>query len=184
MEVSGYYQYQRDEQGNEPQRSSTVRILGPGQRLLISVALLAGLLTFFLPAINFDPPVLQRSHWSLLDIVSGIQNGTLPEGITSFLPTILVLYLLILADLVGLFILRVLSTAASQALFAVVGAGIWLEARYSTVIDSKHELERFFYYGRTTRGHATFSYGNSLLLITILVILLITTTVRRQSYSD
>lgn len=182
MEVSGYYQYQLDEQGKGPPRPSTSHLLGPAQRLTVSCALLVGLLTFFLPTINTNPPVLERHHWSLLSIISEIQNGHLPEGLTSFLPMILVLYFLMLADFIGLFISRRLSAATLQATFALIEVWIWAECRFSSVGDRKHDLERFFYYGRNPTGNVTFGYGTHLLLVMILAIFVISIAAPSRIY--
>ncbi len=53
---------------------------------LVFIAL--GLLTFFLPVINFDPPMLDRQHWSVLDVARQLPHPTSDTPATTF-PTAL-----------------------------------------------------------------------------------------------
>ena len=55
--------------------------LGPKRRTVAILVVMLGILTFFLPLISTQPPVLHRSHWSPFDIVRQMYLGHLPQPI-------------------------------------------------------------------------------------------------------
>ena len=57
--------------------SSPVRLFGLSQRASALLVIAIGLLTFFLPLITVDPPVLDTTHWSAFDIVRQMYRGNL-----------------------------------------------------------------------------------------------------------
>ena len=50
---------------------------GPRKRLALGVITL-GVVTFVLPIVNLDPPVLNRAQWSPVQILSAVYTGELP----------------------------------------------------------------------------------------------------------
>src|SRR6201997_595595 len=52
------------------------------RKALVLIAL--GLLTFFLPVINFDPPLQDRQHWSVLDIARRLPAPATDTPATTF----------------------------------------------------------------------------------------------------
>lgn len=56
--------------------------LGPRRRSILFVIVAAGILTFFVPLMTTDPPVLGKAHWSLFNMALRICQGRLPPSHT------------------------------------------------------------------------------------------------------
>jgi hypothetical protein len=57
------------------------RPLGRRRRLLALLAVGAGLLTFFVPLVTIDPPVLGITHWSAFNTVTSMYEGKLSQPV-------------------------------------------------------------------------------------------------------
>jgi hypothetical protein len=130
--------------------------LGPKRRLLALIVVAGGILTFFLPLISTQPPVLQTSDWSPFAIVRQIYIGRLPQPICErcgepairsllALPLdVAVVYGLILSALVVLCVRK----SAALAWIGIVGANLSLATymlRGGTNFATKWEFEKTFY---------------------------------------
>lgn len=56
-----------------------VKSSDPAKRTLLLLILAFGCLTFFLPLVRIDPPVLERTRWSCFQIVREAYRGRLPS---------------------------------------------------------------------------------------------------------
>lgn len=56
--------------------------LGPRRRSILLVIIAIGILTFFVPLMTTDPPVLHMTHWSLFTMLLRIFQGELPPSHT------------------------------------------------------------------------------------------------------
>jgi hypothetical protein len=93
-------------------RTRRVKSSDPAQRLLMLIVVIAGILTFFLPLISVDPPVVGRRLWSPFKVVEEAYDGNLSQpvcercaepAVKAFvaLPLdVTIIYLLILSTLV------------------------------------------------------------------------------------
>jgi hypothetical protein len=57
------------------------RPLGRRRKSLALLAVGGGLLTFFVPLITIDPPVLETNHWSAFSIVTSMYEGKLSQPV-------------------------------------------------------------------------------------------------------
>ena len=125
--------------------------LGPRRKILAAGVLILGLLSFFLPLIKVDVPVLDKTRWSPFDLAVRVYEGDLPPRVTgrtlatTSIPIMIpAVYLLQLAALVSL------ATSPSPVILkniAVIGvctSWLWRGDRLS--------FEELFY--------GTFSYHN------------------------
>jgi len=69
--------------GTSTRESSSLfsRPLGRPRRVLALVVIGMGLVTFFIPLIAINPPVLETTHWSAFRTVSRMYEGRLPEPV-------------------------------------------------------------------------------------------------------
>ena len=81
---------------------------GPRKRFALAVIAL-GIVTFVLPIVNVDPPVLNRAQWSPVQILSAVYVGVLPVANGHFDEVLLeaaLLYLLMIAALGAVYLPR------------------------------------------------------------------------------
>jgi hypothetical protein len=146
--------------------------LGPRRKLLAIAVLGVGLLTFFVPLITTDPPVLGKTHWSMFDIVSNVYAGDFFPSraeIVAFPVAVPMAYLLMLCSLVMCFFRSqgALPSAAIAGMLLAVRAWYW----------EKNDFERMFYTaGSTAWPHVDVGLLAISLLVVIGVFLFITTS--------
>jgi hypothetical protein len=98
------------------------------------LVIVVGLLTFFLPLVSIDPPVLDKTHWSAFDIVQAMYQGHLhaPAGcarcgepavraIMALPLLVTVIYGLLVVALLPLSIPYALNTVATISGLGVIG---------------------------------------------------------------
>lgn len=108
---------------------------------LAFLAIVSGLMTFFVPLVTTDPPVLGRGHWSPWDIFSAITIGELPikrDDLLSSLPIMATaIYVLLIIALVALGFSRSPRILARVAAVGCFTSWFWRGDRIS--------LEEMFY---------------------------------------
>jgi len=100
--------------------------LGRRRRSLAFMAVIAGLLTFFLPLVTTNPAVMGHSHWSPWNISWQIYEGSLPPSIP-FMAT--AVYLLLMVAFVALCLDSSRDALAKIAIFGLFTSMFWFEDR-------------------------------------------------------
>lgn len=129
--------------------------LGPRRRSILLVIIAAGILTFFVPLMTTDPPVLGRTQWSVFDLALRVCQRELPPSnhwttdLVKLPPDPVLLYLLLLSLLVVLFF-----PSLHRHLAAMAAIGILLNSEMWKFQDV--DFERTFY------GHLSYNPNSSL----------------------
>ncbi|HUJ94261.1 MAG TPA: hypothetical protein VLW84_03275 [Terriglobales bacterium] len=113
----------------------------PRRKLFAAVVLGAGFLTFFLPLIGIDHPVLNRTQWSMFDVISNVYHGTLFPSRTELgsIPIALpIIYLIMLCSFLVICFFR-----SQNALRFATIAGILLAVR--SWYWERTDFERMFH---------------------------------------
>jgi hypothetical protein len=129
--------------------------LGPRRRSILLVIIAAGILTFFVPLMTTDPPVLGRTQWSVFDLALHVCQRELPPSdhwridLVKLPPDPALLYLLLLFLLVVL-----LFPSLHRHLAAMAAIGILVNSEMWKFQDL--DFERTFY------GHLSYNPNFSL----------------------
>lgn len=108
---------------NRDQRGfKTAGSLGPRRRSLAFLAVLTGLLTFFLPIVSTDPEVMGIAHWSVWNISWQIYEGNLLPNRDDLLSSIPMMPLAILVLLFLAFVVLCVSPS-SRTLTKIAATG-------------------------------------------------------------
>jgi hypothetical protein len=89
-------------------RPLQVKPLGGPRKRFAFALIIVGLMTFFLPIVTLDPPLLNRAHWSPFHILSAVYAGALPVARGHFdevLVEIALLYVLMILALGAVYLL-------------------------------------------------------------------------------
>jgi hypothetical protein len=109
--------------------------LGKRRKSLAFLVIAAGLLTFFLPLVTTNPPVVGRSRWSACSILWQIYEGNLPlksENLLSSIPVMAtVVYLLLVFGFVALCLSASRDGLAIIAIFGFFTTMFWRGDRNS-----------------------------------------------------
>lgn len=100
---------------------------GPRRKLLATIIVGAGLLTFFLPLINTMPSILNKTQWSMYEIVIDVYNGRLfPDrtDVILFPVEILIIYFNLLGALIIVYF-----WSSQRALSFMSVVGMWFAVR-------------------------------------------------------
>jgi len=122
--------------------------LGRRRRSLAFLAIVAGLLTFFLPLVTTHPAVMGRSHWSPWNISRQIYEGNLPPSIPLMAT---VSYLLLMVAFGALCLTSSRDVLAKIAIFGFFTSWFWRGDRRSFEVlfygDVHYEVTRYHYLG-------------------------------------
>jgi hypothetical protein len=129
--------------------------LGPRRRSILRIVATVGILTFFVPLIATDPPVLSKAQWSVFDLALHVCQRELPPSnhwatdLVKLPPDPALLYLLLLSIMVVLFF-----PSLHRHLAAMSAIGILLNSEMWKFQDV--DFERTFY------GHLSYNSNSSL----------------------
>jgi len=120
--------------------------LGRRRRSLAFLAVLAGLLTFFLPLVTTNPAVIGQSHWSPWNISWQIYEGNLHPSIP-FMATLI--YMLLVVAVVALWLSPSRDGLAITAIFGLFTSLFWRRDMRSFEMlfygDVHYEVTRYHY---------------------------------------
>lgn len=130
--------------------------LGPQRRAIVMLVVAGGMLTFFLPLVSTQPPVLHTSRWSLFDIVRQMYLGHLPQPICERCDEPMVRSCMALPFLITLIyglmfcalVFAWLRKSTALAWTGILGIGLSLGTymfRGGTNFETKWEFEKTFY---------------------------------------
>jgi hypothetical protein len=123
--------------------------LGKNRKRLALLVIAIGICTLFASIVVVDPPILNRSKWSALDIASNIYNGTLPVPGGNFdegLLEIALIYVLMILALGTLWI-----PGPPKTLLAISTVGFILSSLAKFWDSAFHRM--FGYYGHMQQWH-------------------------------
>ena len=172
--VSNYREYQRElhDHGNS-HRTPPIRLLGPTRGLLAVSVIALGLLTFFIPLINTNPPAMRLPNWSVWGVVRGVQSGTfaglVDEGFIQFLGFY---YTVLAVNLIGLFLSPLFSVPKIQMTIALIEFMASFHAKYS-YFGQKHWELRTMFYGESSSGHVNVDHLLTDLMVIAAVLVLV-----------
>jgi hypothetical protein len=114
--------------------------LGKMQSIPTFLMLAFGLSTFFMPLATTDPPILAKTEWSALDLLSQIYSGKLPFSAVAF--DIASTYLLMLLALAALLLPRPRKPLLLISILGIVSSSWALEMGHSLLFSWFTRIDR------------------------------------------
>jgi hypothetical protein len=129
--------------------------LGRRRRSLAFMAVVAGLVTFFLPLVTTNPAVMGHSHWSPWNISWQIYEGNLPPSIPFMAMAV---YLLLIVAFVALCLDSSRDVLAKIAIFGLFTSWLWRGDRssYEALFYGKVSYHNFALVRHVGFGDLTF----------------------------
>ena len=128
---------------------SLVEPLGKNRKRLALLMIAIGIYTFFAPMVVVDPPILNRTEWSALDIVLNVYDGRLPVPGGSFDDGLLQIALIYVLMILAVAVLYV--PGSRRALLAISAIGFAISSLAKFWNSTFHRT--FGYYGHMQEWH-------------------------------